>query len=139
MIPISISQLCDQGYLVKFSKDCCVVQNINQGRCGMDYRAGRLHAIESLHLPMSHIVGDVMSLWHHRLGHLSYPRLQTLVSSGSLGNVEFPTTHPPCEHCVLGKGCVLPFSPSERMSKSPFNLIHRDVWTSLIPSLGARF
>ncbi|KAK0597996.1 hypothetical protein LWI29_030648 [Acer saccharum] len=74
---ISISQLCDQGYHVKFSASGCVVQDHRTGKlCGKGCRIGRLYCIESLHLPvpLCVVASVTSSIWHTRLGHLSFDR-----------------------------------------------------------------
>jgi hypothetical protein len=40
-----------------------------------------------------------------------------------------------CHACQLGKHVRLPFSSSMSSSKSPFELIHCDVWTSPVISV----
>ncbi|GJR24574.1 ribonuclease H-like domain-containing protein [Tanacetum coccineum] len=40
-----------------------------------------------------------------------------------------------CHACQLGKHVRLPFSVSETIVKSPFDIIHSDLWTSPLPSI----
>lgn len=99
-----------------------------------------MYCIEDLRLPMpSHLAAvssssSIVSLWHHRLGHLSFSRLQTLISNGSLGCVP-QLHHVDCFDCHLSKQTTLPFNVSLHSSANAFDLIHSDVWTLPITSL----
>lgn len=68
------------------------------------------------------------ALWHFRLGHLSFTRLQHLHSS-------FPFIdygkHVVCDVCHYAKHKKLPFNNSSSNSAQPFNLVHFDVWDPL--------
>jgi hypothetical protein len=74
-------------------------------------------------------------VWHQRLGHpsvsvfLQLLRDQNLPLSSSVDKTRI------CESCQLGKSKQLPFCESTRVSTSPLELIHSDVWTSSISSL----
>uniref|UniRef100_A0A2N9G3G1 GAG-pre-integrase domain-containing protein n=1 Tax=Fagus sylvatica TaxID=28930 RepID=A0A2N9G3G1_FAGSY len=60
---------------------------------GTARKFGRLFELTSLHFPSSSVSAPVIAtsasieLWHSRLGHVSIPRIQTLVSRGLLGSV----------------------------------------------------
>ncbi|KAI5337531.1 hypothetical protein L3X38_016802 [Prunus dulcis] len=74
------------------------------------------------------------SLWHRRRGHPSNKVLGTLVSQSLLGSsFRLPNDH--CKHCALAKSIRLSFSPIEHSTVAPFDLIHSDVWMSLIASI----
>jgi hypothetical protein len=79
-------------------------------------------------------------VWHHQLGHPSES-----VFSHLLSHHQLPVSGPSnktwvCEPCQLGKSKQLLFSASSRVSTSPLELIHSDVWTSPVPSMsGCRF
>uniref|UniRef100_A0A2N9GP76 Integrase catalytic domain-containing protein n=1 Tax=Fagus sylvatica TaxID=28930 RepID=A0A2N9GP76_FAGSY len=65
-----------------------------------------------------------IELWHSRLGHVSLPRIQTLVSRGLLGSVSSSPFD--CMPCQLGKQPALPFNNSESIASATFDLIHSD-------------
>ena len=79
-------------------------------------------------------------IWHHRLGHPSESIFCYLHSHQHLpvsGPIDKSQVY---ESCQLGKSKQLPFSESSRVSTSPLELIHSDVWTSPVPSMsGCRF
>ena len=100
---------------------------------GTGRRCGRLFELTYLHLPSltssSHLAGSVSStstIWHSRLGHLSYPRLRNLISSGQLGSVSENTVE--CAPCKLAKQHVLPFPIKYEKSSASFDLVHSDIW-----------
>ena len=69
-----------------------------------------------------------IELWHQRLGHPGRHTLQQ-----NLPCLEFISTKPAtCEACQLGKHVRLPFSDSSSVSYVPFQIVHADVWTSLV-------
>ncbi|GKA79549.1 ribonuclease H-like domain-containing protein [Tanacetum coccineum] len=71
--------------------------------------------------------------WHRRLGHPGEDVLRRLESSNliSCNKSKLPAL---CHACQLGKHVKLPFYSSESSVKSVFEIIHSDIWTSLIPS-----
>ena len=73
-------------------------------------KVGRLFELTSLHFPSSSVSALVLvafasiELWHSRLGHVSLPRIQTLVSRGLLGSVSFSPFD--CMPCQLGNNLL---------------------------------
>ena len=67
------------------------------------------------------------SIWHKRLGHLSFSKLQSMNSSLSLSNQnENNDSH--CHVCHLSKQEHLPFVSHQNKSENPFDLLHNDTW-----------
>ncbi|CAI7728632.1 unnamed protein product [Closterium sp. NIES-53] len=73
-------------------------------------------------------------LWHHRLGHLSLPRLQGMHSRllvfglpRSLPPLP-PLPAPPCLPCVKGRQRAAPHSSSFPPTTAPLQTLHMDVW-----------
>uniref|UniRef100_A0A2N9FKE7 Reverse transcriptase Ty1/copia-type domain-containing protein n=1 Tax=Fagus sylvatica TaxID=28930 RepID=A0A2N9FKE7_FAGSY len=97
---------------------------------GTARKVGRLFELTSLHFPSSSVSAPVIAasasieLWHSRLGHVSLPRIQTLVSRGLLGSVSSSPFD--CMPCQLGKQPALPFNNSESIASATFDLIHSD-------------
>jgi len=65
------------------------------------------------------------ALWHFRLGHLSFSRMNTLHSKFPFVNVDSKAT---CDVCHFAKHRKHPFIPSCNKAKQPFELIHFDIW-----------
>nr|GEU64794.1 ribonuclease H-like domain-containing protein [Tanacetum cinerariifolium] len=74
--------------------------------------------------------------WHRRLGHAGDDVLHRLESSNliSCNKSKLPAL---CHACQLGKHVKLPFNNYASSVKSVFEIIHSDIWTSLIPSESA--
>ncbi|GKA19386.1 ribonuclease H-like domain-containing protein [Tanacetum coccineum] len=84
--------------------------------------------------PIPHVFFVSQHTWHQRLGHPGGEVLRRLVSSNFIScNKEKSLVL--CHACQLGKHVRLPFGSSCIVISSCFDIIHSDVWTSLIPSL----
>ncbi|CAI7780127.1 unnamed protein product [Closterium sp. NIES-53] len=72
-------------------------------------------------------------LWHHRLGHLSLPRLRCMASQSLVSGLPRifpslpPSLAPPCIPCVAGCLRATPHSSSLRPATAPFQTLHLDV------------
>lgn len=73
-------------------------------------------------------------VWHSRLGHPASNTLLNLISNQCLP-MSGKSAIPFCNLCPLGKSTKLPFKFSDSISNSPLELVHSDVWTSLIVSM----
>jgi len=71
-------------------------------------------------------------LWHARLGHPGEDSLRRVLHS--FGFSCSKSGKHTCHACRLGKHVRLPFTTSNNVSSSPFDLLHCDVWTSPITS-----
>uniref|UniRef100_A0A2N9GJZ0 Integrase catalytic domain-containing protein n=1 Tax=Fagus sylvatica TaxID=28930 RepID=A0A2N9GJZ0_FAGSY len=139
---LSVGQLTELGLNLFFSSHGCLVQDSRTGQIvGSARKVGRLFELTSLHFPSSSVSAPVIAasasieLWHSRLGHVSLPRIQTLVSRGLLGSVSSSPFD--CMPCQLGKQPALPFNNSESIASATFDLIHSDVWgPSPVPTAG---
>jgi hypothetical protein len=139
---LSVGQLTELGLNLFFSSRGCLVQDSQTGQIvGSARKVGRLFKLTSLHFPSSSVSAPVIAasasieLWHSRLGHVSLPRIQTLVSKGLLGSVSSSPFD--CMPCQLDKQPALPFNNSESIASATFDLIHSDVWgPSSIPTVG---
>ncbi|KAK3032074.1 hypothetical protein RJ639_036288 [Escallonia herrerae] len=96
---ISVGQLCELGLDLHFTSSGCSVQDPRTGQIlGIGHKVGRLYELTNLCIPSkfsskyysaaSTSSKTPMELWHSRLGHLSFNRLRSLVSSGQLGAVK---------------------------------------------------
>ncbi|CAM8951378.1 unnamed protein product [Rhodiola kirilowii] len=107
---ISISQLCDGGYHVKFTHNSCQVLDKDGGILMKGSRAANnCYLISSTGtgagIACLSSQADEMTLWHRRLGHLNLKTLKKLCSSGLIrgmpnvkGNQDVV-----CGECQIGK------------------------------------
>lgn len=65
-------------------------------------------------------------LWHNRLGHVSFPRMQKLMEQLSCDVSS--SKQSPCTVCPLAKQRRLSFDCHNHMSVHPFDLVHADIW-----------
>lgn len=78
------------------------------------------------------------SLWHDRLGHPRAPVFNSL-RLNKFECTKLPSDHV-CHSCLLGKHVQLPFVASNSCTVMPSDIIHNDIWTSLVlSSSGHRF
>jgi hypothetical protein len=71
--------------------------------------------------------------WHRHLGHLGFDALSSLSRSSFIHCSS--NKHDLCHTCQLGKHMRLPFSSSSNRVAKAFDLIHLDLWTSLVVSV----
>jgi hypothetical protein len=140
---LSVGQLTELGLNLFFSSRGCLVQDSRTGQIvGTARKVGRLFELTSLHFPSSSVLSAPViaasasiELWHSRLGHVSLPCIQTLVSRGLLGSVSSSPFD--CMPCQLSKQPALPFNNSESIASTTFNLIHSNVLgPSPVPTVG---
>jgi hypothetical protein len=84
--------------------------------------------------PPSLLASASSQLWHRRLGHLGHEALSRLASSSAItynndSHVDL------CNACQLGRHVRLPFSLSQSRALKKFDLVHCDLWTSLVSSI----
>lgn len=70
-----------------------------------------------------------VSLWHSRLGHMSFRNMQVLVRNGVLkrrdvGKEAF------CEHCAVGKAKRVSFETGKHSTSQVLEYLHADLWGS---------
>ena len=73
-----------------------------------------------------------VDLWHAHLGHPNSTVMRQILQSFSFSCNKVDDHS--CEACRLGKHVRLPFNESTKISTFPFQLLHSDVWTSLVAS-----
>ncbi|GJR75693.1 ribonuclease H-like domain-containing protein [Tanacetum coccineum] len=93
---------------------------------------GDLYPVTNPTTPQAFLVSQ--HTWHQRLGHPGSDVLRSLVSNNfiSCNKTKSPML---CHACQLGKHVRLLFSLSETIVKSPFDIIHSDLWTSPLSSI----
>ncbi|KAF5461048.1 hypothetical protein F2P56_020874 [Juglans regia] len=83
---------------------------------------------------------SLSSLWHYRLGHISFSRLLLIKDPIVINNLH-SHNQTPCSICPLAKQHRLPFPSSNHSSLHVFDIIHCDIWgpNSTIAVDGSRF
>ena len=64
-------------------------------------------------------------VWHDRLGHVSFKRLQTMQS---MLDFQSCNREKPCFICPLAKQLRLSFPSNNNLPSSPINVVHCDIW-----------
>ena len=141
---LNISQICDQDFIVLFSKGKCLVMNesgkkLISGVCTLDNCYGLVPDADivcnSIHLPNE-------DLWHQRMGHASYKHLFIVSKHESvLGRPKLSKmSNVVCGPCQLGKETKAKHPDSQTSTTSrPLELLHLDLMgPTRIKSLGGK-
>jgi hypothetical protein len=91
------------------------------------------HPVPSSHVAVPLALDASSSTWHHRLGHPDVDVLSKLSHDSSV--ICSRCTHDLCHACQLGCHTHMPFVSSNFHMDNNFDLIHCDLWTSLIVSI----
>jgi hypothetical protein len=75
--------------------------------------------------------------WHRHLGHPGPDVLSSLSRSSFIHCIS--NKHEFCHACRLGKHIRLPFHNSSHRAEHPFDLIHLDLWTSVVSVSGFKY
>ena len=104
-------------------QDSSLLRTISKGRsCNGLYILTQENLIKST----AHVNKVSAQVWHQRLGHLSFQRLDTL--KHRLDFKPHDVDKMPCCIFPLAKQHRLPFNYANNFSVSSFDLIHCDVW-----------
>lgn len=148
---LSVSKLTREGYTVVFDKQGCHfykmcqvlgdsighASNIN-GIYKLDRVVDRNLQVEHSNSSLTVVQGDESamvaavpaSIWHKRLGHLSYGGMCTLRKAN---NIDFQTSENSelqlrnCVACLEGKQVAKPFPSQAKRATQPLELIHSDI------------
>ena len=135
----SVSTLTkDHNCTVQFLPNSCFIQDLLQGtmiRTGSKF--GNLYYlslefVSSCNLSYNTFTTttnaspSIHELWHYRLGHPSFVKLNVLHEILDISHLSNTNLH--CSICPLAKQCCLPFISSNNMPALPFDLVHGDIW-----------
>ncbi|KAI3680869.1 hypothetical protein L6452_35646 [Arctium lappa] len=134
---LSISQLCDKDYEVRFSKKACSVVD-EKGKLALNgYRRENVYVIdmdstitENLCF-LSKASSDVNWLWHKRLSHLNFKTLNSLSSKELVSGLPQYSyaKESLCSACEKGKQTKASFKSKQVSSvTSPLQLLHMDLF-----------
>ena len=127
---ISISQLCDQNLLVKFTKNMCKVFNDSQ-----EYVLEGARSIDNCYkLLQSHTCPttsfDEIEIWHQMLGHLNYKNLTKIVNTGAIRGIPKLgiKKNRVCGPCQLGKQLKVSHKVLQQVTTTKIlELLHMDL------------
>ena len=73
---------------------------------------------------------ETTDLWHMRLGHVSYHKLNVMMKKSMLKGLPQldVRTNTVCAGCQYGKAHQLPYEESKFKAKEPLELVHSDVF-----------
>ncbi|KAI3729523.1 hypothetical protein L6452_18183 [Arctium lappa] len=134
---LSISQLCDKDYEVRFTKKACSVLN-EKGKLALSgHRRENVYVIdmdstitENLCF-LSKASSDVNWLWHKRLSHLNFKTLNSLSSKELVSGLPQHSyaKESLCSACEKGKQTKASFKSKQVSSvTSPLQLLHMDLF-----------
>lgn len=75
------------------------------------------------------------SLWHYRLGHANSTIVNKVLSNFHVSSSYSNKKSSLCEACMKAKSHRLPLYTTNSVSKTPFDIVFSDVWTSSIQSI----
>jgi hypothetical protein len=95
-----------------------------------------LSAINLRHLILN-VTRFSIDHWHNHLGHPTRDIVIRIIRENKLScaSLDSPASSI-CDPCLGTKACQLPYSLSSSCSTAPLELIHSDVWGSMIQSFG---
>ena len=141
---LSISQICDQDFMVLFSKGKCLVMDESRKKlrsevCTLDNYYGLVPdaniVCNSIHLPNE-------DLWHQRMGHASYKHLSIVFKHELVLGVPklSKMSNVVCGPCQLGKQTKAKHPSTQTLATSrPLELLHLDLMgPTRIKSLGGK-
>ena len=133
---LSVSQLCDKGYLVSFDSQKCLIEHkhdINIKHVG--HRVNNVYMIDlSIKQENNHCFlskDDDPWLWHKRIAHINMDHLNKLISKDlvvGLPKLKFEKDKL-CDACQKGKQTRVSFKPKNAVSTTqPLQLLHMDLF-----------
>jgi hypothetical protein len=136
---LSISQLCDKGFLVTFSREACVVSKVGNNNVVMTgFRRGNVYiadfsstSSDTITCLFSKASKDESWLWHKKLSHLNFKVMNDLVRKDlarGIPQVEF-SKDGLCDACQKGKQKKASFkSKTESSIVQQLELLHMDLF-----------
>jgi len=146
---ISISQLCDKGYKIIFTKECCIIENNdNKDDLFKGWRVNNVYVLDLNEISKDGAkclvtMSEDSWLWHRRLAHVNFDLLNKIVSKDlviGLPKIKFSKDHL-CDACQMGKQTKISFKSKNFVSTTkPLELLHMDLFgPSRTKSLGGNY
>ena len=132
---LSISQLCDKGYNVKFLPTSCIL-SLNGKEVLNGKRVNNVYMLDlnSFHTPLAFClktISDESWLCHRRLCHSSMENLRRITQKNlvrGIPKLDFTKDHL-CDACQLGKQVKSSFQSNKDLRTSkPLEILHMDLF-----------
>ena len=125
---ISVLQLLKRGAKIQFSSQGASIRNKSNGK--NLYTASQYHGVYALDIWTNHSfpayhVSPQMTLWHHRLAHMSDANLRRLKKQAY--GVRDMEPRQPCNPCLQGRMIEKPHKSSGKKGEYAMELLHIDV------------
>ncbi len=133
----SISQFCDNGFVVTFNKDSCIViKDSDQSIVFKGKRIGNIYKINLSDLAEQEVkclltLSEEKWVWHKRLGHANWRLISKLSKLDLVRGLPKLNYHSDalCGSCQKGKIVKTSFKPKHVVSTSkPLELLHIDLF-----------
>ncbi|GKB52766.1 ribonuclease H-like domain-containing protein [Tanacetum coccineum] len=135
-IPMTAFQLLNNNCTIEFDAFSFSVKDFLTRhillRCDS---SGDLYPVTQPSLTPHALLSVSLTTWHQRLGHPGEEVLRSLVSRQFISCNKDKSPHV-CHASQLGKHVRLLFSSSNSIVSRSFEIVHSDIWTSLIVSSG---
>lgn len=140
LLPKNLISVCqftvDNNCSVEFDLYGCFVKDLSQNVIVRCNSSSPLYLLQLL-VAHSLVTSSASSpLWHRHLGHPGRDALSKVASAIPVCNKSSESV---CHACHLGRHVHLPFSISVSRASNNFDLIHCDLWTSIISASGYKY
>ncbi len=146
---VSVGQMVEQGLHVTFNLNGCFVEDVkNQGKLIIKRERNGLMFTLDVNMPKVNSMlfthgkkARDIRIWHKWVGHVNFQRFKLMEKQNLVGGLpKFGTEEvmsEVCEACQLGKQTRHPFlAQTTHVSSKSLEMIHLDVWTTKIESIG---
>lgn len=134
---LSVSQIVKRGFRVLFDKDGCKIFDACKKVVATGNLVNNMFKLNTISNEYACATSADQStmLWHRRLGHASFTKMNLLLNLKEKNSIEH------CEVCLRGKQSVKPFNHIGTRAENLLELVHTDVCGPInVKSMGgARF
>ena len=129
---LSVSQICDKGHEVIFTKNGFVIKKHSSGKTittGSRTTENLYTLSDESEKTFLMSQTEESWLWHKRLRHLSFNNMSKICNSKAVRGmsiIEKPS-NPVCDSCQKGKQTRVIFKTKEHHTKKPLELVHTDL------------
>ena len=144
---LSVSQLCDAGYTVKFDSQTCQLLSTQSNQLIYEgIRDKGIYCLDINHFNHGEVcfsaISEQTTLWHRRLGHYSIDSIRKLIKRELVRGLPLNKVHTEsfCDACAKGKLVKSTFKSKDIVSTTrPLEMLHMDLFGPIsIPSLSRK-